>query len=51
MLSQVCFKEEREFPERVGELASKEHGHERAADAADEFVGVLTISTISRLTS
>jgi hypothetical protein len=40
LLSQVRFREEREFPEKFGELASEEHGHESAADAADEFFGV-----------
>lgn len=40
LLSQVKFKEEREFPAKFGELASEEHGHESAADAADEFFGV-----------
>lgn len=40
LLSQVRDKEEREFPEQFGELAGEEHGHETAADAADEFFGV-----------
>jgi hypothetical protein len=40
LLSQVRFKTEREFPQRFGDLAGEEHGHERAADAADEFFGV-----------
>jgi hypothetical protein len=39
LLSQVRFKEEREFPQMFSELAGEEHGHERAGDAADEFFG------------
>lgn len=39
LLSQIRFKEEREFPSKFSELASEEHGHETAADAADTFFG------------
>jgi hypothetical protein len=40
LLSQVRFKEEREFPGAFGELESEEHGHEKGLEAATEFFGV-----------